>query len=234
MRVEMRHYRAHCTAAADALALAALRLECASLLADALAVDVSGAELLPSLTDAISFYAYPDAQPALERLTAAGLKLAVVANWDISLHDVLARVGLAGFFDVVVTAAAVGVAKARPAAVPGRARASRRGGRALRPRGRRPRDRCGRGRGGRPLRAPDRPQRARRRTPCATSPSSRRDSRWRHDPAGRERSQPARVRNEIWRSLRASWWSRTSRSGRRSTRSCPRTPTSSTRRPQCC
>ena len=66
-----------------------------SLLADALALDVSGAELLPSLTDAIAFYAYPDARPALERLAAAGLKLAVVANWDVSLHDVLARLGLA-------------------------------------------------------------------------------------------------------------------------------------------
>ena len=74
--------------------LAALRLECSSLLADALALDISGADLLPSLTDAISFYAYPDAAPALQQLAAAGLKLAVVANWDISLHDVLARVGL--------------------------------------------------------------------------------------------------------------------------------------------
>jgi putative hydrolase of the HAD superfamily len=114
MRVEMRHYRAHCTAARDAPALATLRLECASLLADALALDVSGAELLPSLTDAISFYAYPDARPALERLAAAGLKLAVVANWDVSLHDVLARLGLADAFKTVVTAAEVGVAKPDP------------------------------------------------------------------------------------------------------------------------
>jgi putative hydrolase of the HAD superfamily len=114
MRVEMRHYRAHCTSARDASSLAALRLDCASLLADALALDVSGAELLPSLTDAISFHAFPDAQPALELLAAAGCKLAVVANWDISLHDVLARLGLAGSFDAVVTAAAVGAAKPDP------------------------------------------------------------------------------------------------------------------------
>ena len=39
MRVEMRHYRAHCISAHDAPSLAALRLECASLLADALALD---------------------------------------------------------------------------------------------------------------------------------------------------------------------------------------------------
>jgi putative hydrolase of the HAD superfamily len=114
MRVEMRHYRAHCTAARDLAALAALRLDCSSLLADALALDVSGAELLPCLTDAIAFFAYPDAQPALERLAAAGLKLAVVANWDVSLGDVLARLGLAGAFGAVVTAAAVGAAKPDP------------------------------------------------------------------------------------------------------------------------
>lgn len=114
MRVEMRHYRAHCMAAHDAPALAALRLDCSSLLADALALEVTGAELLPSLTDAISFYAYPDARPVLEHLAAAGLKLAVVANWDISLHDVLARLGLVRSFETVVTAAAVGASKPDP------------------------------------------------------------------------------------------------------------------------
>ena len=114
MRAEMRHYRARCVAAHDAPSLAALRLECASLVADALALEVSGADVLPSLTDAISFYAYPDARPALEQLAAVGLKLGVVANWDISLHDVLARVGLAGVFEAVVTAAAVGAAKPHP------------------------------------------------------------------------------------------------------------------------
>ena len=114
MRVEMRHYRAHCISGRDAPSLAALRLECAALLADALALDVSGADLLPSLTDAISFYAYRDAGPAVEQLTAAGLQLAVVANWDISLHDVLVRLGLAASFAAIVTAAAVGVAKPDP------------------------------------------------------------------------------------------------------------------------
>jgi putative hydrolase of the HAD superfamily len=114
MRVEMRHYRTHCVGARDAATLAALRLECASLLGDALALEVSGAELLPSLTDAIAFYAYADAKPAIDGLAAAGLKLAVVANWDVSLPDVLARLALAERFEVIVTAAAVGAAKPDP------------------------------------------------------------------------------------------------------------------------
>ena len=114
MRVEMRHYRAHCIAARDSASLAALRLECASLLADALALDVSGPDLLASLTDAIAFRAYPDAAPALQRLAAAGLRLAVVANWDVSLPEVLARFGLAEPFAAIVTAAEVGAAKPDP------------------------------------------------------------------------------------------------------------------------
>jgi putative hydrolase of the HAD superfamily len=111
MRAEMRHYRAHCGAAHDAPTLATLRLECASLLADALALDVSGAELLPCLTDAIAFRAYEDALPALSALAAGGIQLAVVANWDVSLREVLTRLGLAAPFAAIVTAAAVGAAK---------------------------------------------------------------------------------------------------------------------------
>jgi putative hydrolase of the HAD superfamily len=114
MRAEMRHYRSHCTGAHDAPSLAALRLECASLLADALALDVSGADVLPSLTDAIAFHAYPDALPALARLAEAGLRLAVIANWDVSLRDVLARLGLAGHFELIVTAAEARAAKPDP------------------------------------------------------------------------------------------------------------------------
>jgi putative hydrolase of the HAD superfamily len=114
MRVEMRHYRAHCVTASDAPSLAALRLDCACLVADALALEVPGADVLPSLTDAIAFQAYSDALPALECLAAAGLKLAVIANWDVSLPDVLARLGLAGHFEAIVTAAGVGAAKPDP------------------------------------------------------------------------------------------------------------------------
>ena len=139
MRAEMRHYRAHCTAARDASSLAALRLECASLLADALAIDVSGADVLPSLTDAISFLAYDDARPALDRLVAAGVRLAVVANWDVSLPDVLARLGLAQPFEVIVTAAAIGAAK--PDARPFQAALERLGSDAARTRARRRRSR---------------------------------------------------------------------------------------------
>ena len=160
MRVEMRHYRAHCTAARDAPSLAALRLECASLLADALALEVWRGRAPALAHRRHLFHAYPDAQPALERLAAAGLKLAVVANWDISLHDVLARLGLAAPLDAIVTAAAVGAAKPDPGRFASHWSAS-----ASRPRvrARRRRSRDGRGRraGRRASARAARPQRSR-------------------------------------------------------------------------
>jgi HAD superfamily hydrolase (TIGR01509 family) len=42
---------------------------------------------------------------SLERLRALGLELAVVANWDLSLHRLLDEVRLARYFKVVVHAA---------------------------------------------------------------------------------------------------------------------------------
>ena len=54
------------------------------------------------------FRAFPDAVPALQRLRAAGLRTVVVSNWDVSLHDRLAEVGLAELVDGAVTSAEVG------------------------------------------------------------------------------------------------------------------------------
>ena len=90
-----------------------------------------GADVLPSLTDAISFLAYDDARPALEQLAAAGLKLAVVANWDVSLTDVLARLGLADALRGDRHGGGGRRRQARSAALPGGARAARRRGRAV-------------------------------------------------------------------------------------------------------
>ena len=45
------------------------------------------------------------------RARQAGARIVVVSNWDVSLHEVLERVGLAPLVDGVVTSAAVGAAK---------------------------------------------------------------------------------------------------------------------------
>jgi putative hydrolase of the HAD superfamily len=63
------------------------------------------------LLDALRFTPYPDAAPTLAALRGAGLRLAVVSNWDCSLRSVLAGVGLAGAVDAVVVSAEIGVQK---------------------------------------------------------------------------------------------------------------------------
>ena len=67
--------------------------------------------MLPCLTDAIAYQAFPDAADVMERLRASGLAIGVVSNWDVSLHDVLARIGLAPLVDAVVTSAEAGSSK---------------------------------------------------------------------------------------------------------------------------
>jgi putative hydrolase of the HAD superfamily len=51
----------------------------------------------------------------LARARAAGARLVVVSNWDVSLHDVLADTGLAPLLDGVVTSAELGIGKPAPA-----------------------------------------------------------------------------------------------------------------------
>jgi putative hydrolase of the HAD superfamily len=114
MRAEMRHYRAGCHRASDAARHAALRLECAEVLADGLGEDLTGPDVLPCLTDAIVFRLYPDVAETLDRLADAGLRLGMVSNWDVSLHVTLDRLGLGDRFETVVTSAEAGASKPEP------------------------------------------------------------------------------------------------------------------------
>jgi putative hydrolase of the HAD superfamily len=115
MTAEMRHYRAINVRARDHAALAAVRLECATVLADALGAPVDGPAMLPCLTDAIAYRAFPDAAETIERIAGAGLRVGVVSNWDVSLVDVLRRLGLDREVGAIVTSANVGVMKPDPA-----------------------------------------------------------------------------------------------------------------------
>jgi putative hydrolase of the HAD superfamily len=68
-----------------------------------------------ALLDSLSFAAQPDAHRCLTRVREAGARVIVVSNWDVSLADVLAGVGLAPLVDVVITSAAAGARKPDPA-----------------------------------------------------------------------------------------------------------------------
>lgn len=111
---EMSYYRAHLDEGRDAESLAALRRRCAEALRSALPAAARPAdvdELLAVLLDSLRFRAFPDAPEALETARSRGLRLVVVSNWDCSLPDVLARVGLASQLDGVVASASAGARK---------------------------------------------------------------------------------------------------------------------------
>ena len=109
MRHEIAHYRRICHRARDSATLAAVRVECADELAAALAIGVDGPAILPCLTDAIVYTAYPDALETIERIERAGLRVAVVSNWDITLHGALHRLGIRAH--VALSSAEAGAAK---------------------------------------------------------------------------------------------------------------------------
>jgi putative hydrolase of the HAD superfamily len=67
------------------------------------------------LLAALHFTPFDDAAPALRGARAAGIRLVVVSNWDVSLHDVLARTGLAELVDGAISSAECRAAKPDPA-----------------------------------------------------------------------------------------------------------------------
>lgn len=116
LRDEIAYYRAHHDRGRDEDSLAALRRDCARVLAAGLGGDAPEPERLAALLlESLRFRLFPDVVPALDALAAAGLRLAVVSNWDCSLPGVLAEVGIAGRFDVVAVSALAGAAKPDPA-----------------------------------------------------------------------------------------------------------------------
>lgn len=115
LAAEMAHYRRSLLRGRDRAALTEVRRECTAILAEGLAGEHPPlARLMELLLAAMRFHLYPDVLPALDALSSAGTRLAVVSNWDCSLHDVLAGLGVAERFELVVTSAGVGLSKPDP------------------------------------------------------------------------------------------------------------------------
>jgi putative hydrolase of the HAD superfamily len=114
MLAEMSYYRAHHDEAKDWPTLKDLRRRCAAVVQDELGTSLPLGDVLEALLGAIRFRAYPEVPEALARLRAGGARLAVVSNWDVSLHDVLERTELRPLVDAVVISAEEGVAKPDP------------------------------------------------------------------------------------------------------------------------
>lgn len=71
----------------------------------------AAAELFHRFGSAGAWEVFPEVPEALSALASAGVRLAVVSNWDHRLPEVLGQLGLARFFDAVVYSSAVGVEK---------------------------------------------------------------------------------------------------------------------------
>jgi putative hydrolase of the HAD superfamily len=119
LSAEIAYYKQHHVEGRDSASLADLRLRCAAVLHAALPAVVRGrmtpAELAPAMLASLRFRLLPSVHGLLWAMRAAGLRLAVVSNWDASLADVLEELGLAELLDAVVTSAEAGAAKPDPA-----------------------------------------------------------------------------------------------------------------------
>jgi putative hydrolase of the HAD superfamily len=114
MRAEIAFYRAHHDEARDPADLASLRRRSAAALRGALPPRAAGLPLAPlaeALLAALRFRPFAEVPEVLASARARGVRLVVVSNWDVSLHDVLAETGLAPLVDAVVTSAELGAAK---------------------------------------------------------------------------------------------------------------------------
>jgi putative hydrolase of the HAD superfamily len=109
LRAEIAYYRAHHDTAVDAASLADLRDRCAVVLQRHLPAPVP--DLRAALLASLRFRAFDEVPDVLRALRGAGLRLVVVSNWDVSLHEALATTGLAPLVDGAISSAEAGAAK---------------------------------------------------------------------------------------------------------------------------
>jgi HAD superfamily hydrolase (TIGR01549 family) len=112
-RAEVDYYVVHHLEGSDPSGLEDLRARSAAALAEVAGTDPATA--LDALMSSLEFEPWEDAAPCLIALRELGLRLVVVSNWDCSLPDVLAGIGLEPLVDAVLPSATVGAAKPHPA-----------------------------------------------------------------------------------------------------------------------
>jgi putative hydrolase of the HAD superfamily len=112
---EAAYYVARSHDGRDEATLALLRRDCTRVFLDAARAEIDAAAFTTAFLDALVFEELPGAAAACRSLAEAGLRLAVVSNWDIGLHEHLGGLGLDALVDVVVTSAEAGAPKPAPA-----------------------------------------------------------------------------------------------------------------------
>jgi putative hydrolase of the HAD superfamily len=112
---EAGYYIARAHEGYDAASLAQLRRECVAVFLGELGAELDPGVFAPTYVEALKFRPMAGAKAALQRLRAAGIALACVGNWDITLEEHLAALGLSSYFGTVVTSAEAGAPKPDPA-----------------------------------------------------------------------------------------------------------------------
>jgi putative hydrolase of the HAD superfamily len=111
---EVAYYLPRTLEGRDEASLADLGRRCTAVFLEHARAELDAAAFAPAFLASIVFRPLAGAHQALERLRQAGLALACVSNWDVSLGDQLERTGLDGLFDAIVSSAEAGAAKPDP------------------------------------------------------------------------------------------------------------------------
>jgi putative hydrolase of the HAD superfamily len=113
-RAEVEYYLPRTLEGGDEETLADLGRRCTGVFLEHAGADLNPAEFAPAFLASIAFDPLPGAATALGRLRDAGLVLACVSNWDVSLTGHLERAGVAHFFTEIVSSAEIEAAKPDP------------------------------------------------------------------------------------------------------------------------
>jgi putative hydrolase of the HAD superfamily len=112
---EVAYYLPRAWLGRDELSLAELRQQCVEVFLGELGTELDAESFVRPFADSIVMSPIAGTGQALERLRAAGLRLACVSNWDYLLPEQIGSAGLAGQLEAIVSSAEAGAAKPDPA-----------------------------------------------------------------------------------------------------------------------
>ena len=71
-------------------------------------------QILQAFEDPATYELYPEVLPTLDKLQAAGYRMAIISNWGWHLPELCQALGLTPYFEQIFTSARVGYAKPNP------------------------------------------------------------------------------------------------------------------------
>ena len=113
--LEVAFYLTHAHEGRDDATLTLLRRDCTRVFLEGADVELDPGNFAAAFVSALTFVELPGAPAACRDLVAAGLRLAVVSNWDVGLREHLERLELGSVLDAIVTSAEAGAPKPAPA-----------------------------------------------------------------------------------------------------------------------